>query len=70
MILMNQFIVNDGALGVGWFLLFHLATFSVAIALYLNVEVIVIDTEIGTYQSIGELRIRIYGWSLKARTLS
>lgn len=40
MIFMNQFIVNDGALGVGWFLLFHFATFSVALALYWNVEVI------------------------------
>lgn len=40
MILMNQFIVNDGALGVGWFLIFNLATFSVALALYVHVEVI------------------------------
>ena len=40
MIFMNQFIVNDRALGVGWFLLFHFATFSVALALYWKVEVI------------------------------
>jgi peptidoglycan/LPS O-acetylase OafA/YrhL len=39
MILMNQFIVNDGAQAVGWFLFFHLATFSVALVLYWNVEV-------------------------------
>lgn len=40
MILINQFIVNDGAVGVGWFLFFNFATFSVAFALYWNVEAI------------------------------
>lgn len=39
LIVINQFVVNDGVAGVAWFLMFHLATFATAFALYQRYEV-------------------------------
>ncbi len=40
LIVINQFVVNDGIAGAAWFLVFHLATFSLAAVLYHYYELV------------------------------